>query len=90
MKQILTVKGQTLTDIAIQEYGNAAAVFEIIENNQDLLNDFGEDQTLIEDVTQLDLAYPLRKDQVVLVDTESDLVNKTKLKELNNEIIISE
>lgn len=90
MKSIVTVKGQTLTDISIQEYGNAAAVFEIVNNNPNLLNDFGADESFIEDVTQLDLAYPLRKNQEVLIDTESELVNKTKLKELNGEIIISE
>jgi hypothetical protein len=90
MKQITTVKGQTLTDISIQEYGTALAVFEIIENNPNLLNDFGADESLIEDVTQLDVGYPLRKNQIVLIDTDSDLVNKTKLRELNSEIIISE
>ena len=90
MKEIKTVPGQTLTDVAIQEYGNAGAVFEIIENNPALLNDFGEDESFIEDITQLDVAYPLRKDQTVLIDTGSELVNKTKLKELDGRIIISE
>lgn len=90
MKEIKTVPGQTLTDIAIQEYGNAGAVFEIIDNNPALLNDFGDDEPLIEDITLLDVAYPLRKDQTVLIDTGSELINKTKLKELDGRIIISE
>jgi len=90
MKEINTTKGQTLTDIALQEYGNAEALFEIVENNPALLNDFGDDEQTVEDVTQLDLAYPLRKNQKIIIDTESDLVNRAKLSELKGQIIISE
>jgi nucleoid-associated protein YgaU len=90
MKEINTTKGQTLTDIALQEYGNAEALFEIVENNPALLNDFGDDEQTVEDVTQLDLAYPLHKNQKIIIDTESDLVNRAKLSELKGQIIISE
>jgi hypothetical protein len=89
IKEVTTYKDQTLTDIALQEYGNAQAVFEIVSLNSGLLNDFGDEEQTVEDVTRLDIAYPLRAGQIVKVDTESSLVNTQRKKELT-EIIVSE
>lgn len=89
IKEVATHKGQTLTDIALQEYGNAQSVFEIVTLNFGLLNDFGDEEQTVEDVTRLDIAYPLRAGQLVKVDTESTLINTQKKKELT-EIIVSE
>lgn len=42
MRQILSVKGQTIFDIAVQEYGNAEAAFQVLADNPQLagLNEF--------------------------------------------------
>lgn len=36
MRQITTVKGQTIYDISLQEYGTDEAVFQILEDNPHL------------------------------------------------------
>lgn len=41
MRQILTAKNQTVYDIAVQEYGNVEAVFQIINDNPTLTNETG-------------------------------------------------
>lgn len=42
MKQIPLLFGQTLIDLAIQEYGHYDGLFTILEDNSDVISDFSE------------------------------------------------
>lgn len=89
MKTIKVVGGQTVMDIAVQEYGNLEAVFEILENNQHMLNDYPDDE-FIADRSEFDVGYSIKKGTELLIDNESPLVNKRVLAELKGKLIISE
>lgn len=58
MKEIRTVWGQTLYDLAIQEYGHTDGIFLLLEDNPGVVNDFADvpepgTKVLIRDVPEL-------------------------------------
>lgn len=76
MRQITTVKDQTIFDIAVQEYGNAELAFQILEDN-DLsgLNDFPSGHVITAGC-QFDLAYPLKAGLTINISENLDSENK--------------
>lgn len=70
--------GQTLIDIAIQEYGNAEAVAILIKNNPQLITDSVE----------FELTGDVDATGMVIRD-EDDLKDKKVLKELDGKVIVS-
>ena len=89
MKKIKIRPGQTVMDIAIQEYGNIEAIFEILDLNTHILNDYPEHEA-IADRSEFDLGYSIKTGQELTVNPQSDLFKKSIIEELNNKIIISE
>jgi len=91
MRTIKTVKGQTLMDLAIQEYGNLEAAFQILEDNPRLagLNDYPVGQ-LVDDFCDFDFSHPIKPGVEVFINEDSDLVNQGVLKKLSGKTIISE
>lgn len=90
MRTIRTIKGQTISDIALQEYGNAEAVMELLGNNPQLagMNDYPP-ASLVDDFCDFDVAMPIIAGVKIYVNDHSDLMNRKVLKELNGKQIIS-
>lgn len=89
MKRITVKPNQTIYDIACSEYGNCEAVGEILRNNPELRNDDrAKIKCGIDSVTDkgfyLDL--PLRQGDSVLIDTDSKLIKKSVVREIDMEI----
>ncbi|OJV30444.1 MAG: hypothetical protein BGO32_08605 [Bacteroidetes bacterium 37-13] len=42
MKEVILLTGQTLYDLAIQEYGHTDGIFLILEDNPGVVNDFAD------------------------------------------------
>jgi hypothetical protein len=82
MRQITTVKDQTIFDIAVQEYGNVELAFQILEDN-DLsgLNDFPSGHVIISGC-QFDLAYPIKTGVVIKIQESLDGENKVVANQL--------
>jgi len=85
MKQVAVKANQTIFDLAIEQYGMAEAVSEIIGNNPELKNDpdalaaLSYDNGFYFDVAIL-------PGLVITVDTNSRLIRSNTIRELNNEI----
>lgn len=61
MRQILTVKGQTLSDIAVQEYGNVEGVFQLIaDNNLAGMNELPSGYVMPSEASY-DISHPLKE-----------------------------
>lgn len=90
MRTIKTLKGQTIIDIAIQEYGNIEAVMELVDNNPQLwgVNDYPAG-SLVDDFCDFDLALPIMQGTKIYVDDDSSLMKMTIIKEMNGKQIIS-
>lgn len=78
-----TNKNQTIIDLAVQHYGNAEAVVEILANNKGLLTDY---QAYVENNKEyesrvINLGLPFLEGQSILIDTNSPYYNK---KTVNN------
>lgn len=91
MRTIVTVKNQTIFDIAVQEYGNAAAWEEIIADNPGLKNDYSSalEAGIFYYPDELDLAFPLQEGSKLLINEESILVNSNNLREMGSAPVIS-
>jgi hypothetical protein len=91
MGTIVTVKNQTLIDIAVQEYGNASAWEEILDLNPSIRNDYSS--ALEAGITyypdEFDIAFPIEEGFRVQVDEQSSLVRMNNLRELGSSEIIS-
>jgi len=89
MKRIKAKPRQTVFDIALEQYGTADAVEEILRNNSVLVNDPAALIALgIEAIGQTDF-YPdiaLAPGSVVLIDGNSLLRQPNTLKELTDDI----
>lgn len=89
MKKI-TVKGnQTIYDIAIEQYGTCEAVSEILTVNAGLLNDEQAKLKLGIDPVNDKAFYfdvALKQGITVLIDTDSRLMNKNVLRNIDKEI----
>jgi|WetSurMetagenome_2_1015567.scaffolds.fasta_scaffold01806_17 hypothetical protein len=86
MRQITTVKNQTIFDLAVQEYGNIELAFQILEDN-DLsgLNDFPSGHTLTEGC-DFDLAYPIKEGVIIEIQDTIDGENKNVANQLETVI----
>lgn len=87
MRQISTVKGQTIFDLAVQEYGNMEAAFQILEdNNLKGLNDFPSGYVRTADM-DFDVAYPIRDGITINLQDSLEIENTVVKNELD--IVIS-
>lgn len=89
MKKITVKPNQTVYDIAVSEYGTCEAVAEIITNNPDLSNDErAKVSTGIDPVSDKSLYFDLalKPGSTVLIDTDSRMINKNILREINKEV----
>ncbi|WP_053405185.1 hypothetical protein [Persicobacter sp. CCB-QB2] len=75
MRTIETVKGQTIYDLAVQEYGNVEAAFLIVEDN----NLYG-----------IDVAASLPVKQKIQIRENDDAIRTGVLQRLDRAIVISE
>lgn len=91
MRSIKTVKGQTIMDLAIQEYGNFEATFLILEDNPHLagLNDFPQGH-FVDDFCDFDFAHPIKPNVEINIREDSELTIPSVLRQINGQIIISE
>jgi len=89
MKTIAVKPNQTIFDVALEQYGNAEAVNEVIANNPELKNDpkaliaLGID-SLYDNNYYFDVA--IMPDMLVKIDTNSKLIRPNTMREINNEI----
>lgn len=79
MPSTKTVRYQTLTDLALQLYGNEDAVSELMRDN-DLLGNMAQPAVL---QGEIDIAYAVKADIGISYDTASPLYNKTIVQGLN-------
>lgn len=89
MKKIIVKPNQTVYDIAVTEYGTCEAVAEIIANNPELANDERAKVSRgIDPVNDKSFYFDLslKPGSTVLVDTDSRLINKNIVREINKEI----
>jgi phage tail protein X len=87
MKIIKTEDNQTVLDIAMQYYGTAEAIGEIISLNPNLKNAPLEVlNTGYEDVESLYLDIKLLENQPVNIDEKSNLMKKNVVKNINNPV----
>ena len=85
MKIIKTEDNQTVLDIAMQYYGTAEAIGEIISLNPNLKNAPLEVlNTGYEDVESLYLDIKLLENQPVNIDEKSNLMKKNVVKNIND------
>lgn len=86
MKTIEVENDQLLLDIALQQYGTAEAISEIILNNPDLKND---PSAVVKSGRELGSFYPdikLAPGSTVQIVDESRLVRKTVVKKIDRSI----
>lgn len=88
MRQIITVKNQTIFDLALQAYGNVEAAFQILNDNPELkgMNDFPDGYALGEDA-EFDISYPIKPDVALNIQDYIEIENTGVAKQL--ETIIS-
>ena len=77
LKTIEVENGQLLLDIALQQYGTAEAIGEIVRNNPELKN---EPSAVVES------GRKLVSGSTVQIDDESRLIRKTVVKKINRSI----
>jgi len=89
MIRVITLKNQTVFDIAIQHYGDVARFNKVMELNPELINDYSAatDAGVAFDYAEFDMAYPLAAGQQVVIDPT--LTNAVVLRELRGHEIIS-
>lgn len=87
MRQIITTKKQNIFDLAIQEYGNVAAAFQILADNPELsgLNALPDGYVLPDGYT-FDLSYPLKEGLTVNISEDTDLVKLSTKNKITNVI----
>lgn len=80
MQTIKTIPGQSLINLALQLYGNASAVWELLT-----LNDFTNQFVLPVEIDQeeIDLGYTLKEGTTVTYDETSPLVDASFLKRIH-------
>ena len=89
MKVIKAKQNQTIYDIALEQYGNAEAVAEIMAGNPDLTNDPATLAEIGMNVVEDNGFYmdcALLAGTAVRIDTDSPLMRPVVLRELTNEI----
>lgn len=86
MKTIKVKDNQILLDIALQYYGTAEAIAEILANNPGIKND---PQSLVNSGRPLGSFYPDAKLEVgssLLIDDDSRRIKKTVVKKIENDV----
>lgn len=86
MKTIETTSDQTLLDVALQHYGTAEAIGEILRNNPELRND---PAAVVAAGREPGPFYPdirLEAGLAVRIDDDSRLVKKTAIKKINGSV----
>lgn len=89
MKKITVKPNQTVYDIAVSEYGTCEAVAEIMADNPDLSNDDrAKVSTGVDPVSDKSFYFDLalKPGNTVLIDTDSRLINKNIIREINKEV----
>lgn len=89
MKKVTVKLNQTVYDIATAEYGTCEAVGEIIVNNPGLVNDELVKIALGIDAIKDKAFYfdlPLSPGSILLIDTDSKLMKKSVIREIEKEI----
>lgn len=89
MKEIKATENQTVYDVAVMYYGTCEAVGEILRNNPELANDAKAKTALGIDAVS-DAAFypdlPIRPGSIIRIDTDSRLIRKNALREIEKEI----
>jgi hypothetical protein len=83
MKQILANKKQTVYDIAVQEYGNVEAVFQIISDNPTIEN---ETTVELEIGVEFDLAGYIKENSIINISENLDIERPLISRELTTVI----
>lgn len=89
MKKITVKPNQTVYDIAVTEYGTCEAVAEIIADNPELANDDrAKVETGVDPVKDKSFYFDLalKPGSTIFIDTDSRLINKNILREMNKEV----
>lgn len=89
MRTIKSLKNQTIWDVAIQYYGSAEAVNELLELNPQLQNDLSSviNSGYIVDSTMFYIELPLKEGSSIKIDEDSFWVRRDVLKEIEEDII---
>ena len=87
MRQIITVENQTVFDIAVQEYGNMEAAFQILTDNPHLvgLNQLPAGYTLPTDI-DFDISYPIQPGTLLYLQPSLTIENTVIANQLNQVI----
>ena len=89
MKKVTVKRNQTIHDIAVTEYGTSEAITEIIRNNPELSNDEQAKVSLGIDPSKDKEFYfdlPIKSGNIVLIDTDSRMLKKTIIREIDKEV----
>ena len=88
MKRVTAKANQTIYDVAIEQYGTCEAVGKLMQDNPDMENDLqAETEAGIEESDRsfyFDL--PLPEGSTLLVDTDSRLIEKNILREIDKDV----
>lgn len=89
MRIIKSLKNQTIWDVAIQYYGTAEAVSELLELNPQLQNDLSSviNSGYIVDSTMFYIELPLKEGSSIKINEDSFWVRRDVLKEIEEDII---
>lgn len=87
MRAITTKKGQTIFDIALQEYGNAEAAFQILADNPRLagLNDFPVGY-VVQQESDFDVSHAIKPGVEILIQDYIEIENTLIANELTEVI----
>ena len=88
MKRVTAKANQTIYDVAIEQYGTCEAVGKLMQDNPDMENDL---QAVMEaGIEESDRRFyfdlPLPEGSTLLVDTDSRLIEKNILREIDKDV----
>lgn len=88
MKRVTAKVNQTIYDVAIEQYGTCEAVGKLMQDNPDMENDL---QAVTEaGIEESDRSFyfdlPLPEGSTLLVDTDSRLIEKNILREIDKDV----
>lgn len=88
MKKVTAKANQTIYDVAIEQYGTCEAVGKLMQDNPDMENDL---QAVTEaGIEESDRSFyfdlPLPEGSTLLVDTDSRLIEKNILREIDKDV----
>lgn len=86
MKRVEIVDNQTLLDVAMEHYGTAEALGEILTNNPDLSNDMEAMIAADRSTSDFHPDIKLAVGSVVLIDDESRTLKKNVVKKIDRSV----